>query len=99
MSESRIKRYGSLLSGRYESFWSTGFGPMGGQGGVCMSIAESWQPLVLERRILMPGRAQVVTVQYHGDILGVLNVYAPNHASARAKFWSQIASSLPRVDY
>ena len=46
----------------------------------------------------MPGRAQVVTVQYHGDILGVLNVYAPNHASARAEFWSRIASSLARVD-
>ena len=56
LSESRVRRYGSLLSGRYESFWSVGFGPMGGQGGVCMSIAETWQPSVLERRILVPGR-------------------------------------------
>ena len=46
----------------------------------------------------MPGRTQVVTVQYHGDILGVLIVYAPNHASARAEFWSQIASSLLKAD-
>ena len=98
LSNSRVKRYDSLLSGRYETFWSVGFGPMEGQGGVCMSIAEVWQPSVLERSVLVPGRAQVVTVQYHGGILGILNVYAPNHASARAEFWLQIASSLPRAD-
>ena len=63
-----------------------------------MSIAKFWQSSMLERSILVLGCAQVVTVQYHGGILGILNVYAPNHASARAEFWSRIASSLLRAN-
>ena len=41
LSEHRIKRYGSVLRGKSAMFWSAGFGPMGGQGGVCMSVCGS----------------------------------------------------------
>ena len=30
--------------------------------------------------------------------LGFLNVYAPNHVSARVEFWSQIADAIPAAD-
>lgn len=30
--------------------------------------------------------------------LGLLNLYAPNHESAQAKFWTQIVDALPRAD-
>ena len=99
LSESRIRRFGSILSGRWDTFWSAGFGPMGGQGGVCISIAESWQQAIVDRRIIVPGRAQYVTLRMHGEHVGVLNVYAPNHASARADFWTQITDALPEVDH
>ena len=30
--------------------------------------------------------------------MGILNLYAPNHESARAEFWTQIADALPSAD-
>ena len=48
--------------------------------------------------IVVPGRAQFVTKQYHDDLIGILNVYAPNHASARAEFWARLAAALLSVD-
>ena len=48
--------------------------------------------------MVVPGRAQFVTMQFHDALIGVLNVYAPNHASARAEFWASLAAALPRVD-
>ena len=99
LSESRIRRYGSILSSRYETFWSAGFGPRSGQGGVCISIAESWKAAIVDRCIIVPGRAQYVTMRFCGEHIGVLNVYAPNQASARAEFWAQIADALPAVEH
>ena len=98
LCERRIKRYGSVLRGKSDVFWSAGFGPMGGQGGVCMSVAEAWQSAVRDRVIVVPGRAQYITMQYHDAVIGILNVYAPNQASARADFWALLAAALPRVD-
>ena len=43
LSESRIRRCGSLLARHSEVFWSASFGPSGVQGGVCISIADSWR--------------------------------------------------------
>ena len=43
---------------------------------------------LFDRRIIVHVRAQYVTLRMHGEHVGVLNVYAPNHASARADFWS-----------
>ena len=51
-----------------------------------------------KRVVVVPGRAQYITMQYHDEVIGILNVYAPNQASARADFWALLASALPRVD-
>ena len=61
LSESRLRRYGSLMSGQWDTFWSASFGPMGGQGGVCMAIAEPWRQAIVDRGIVVPDRAQYVT--------------------------------------
>lgn len=46
----------------------------------------------------MPGRAQWLILQWGGLTCGFLNLYALNHESACAGFWSQIANALPSVD-
>ena len=51
-----------------------------------------------DKVIVVPGKAQFVTTQYHEDLVGILNVYVPNHAYACAKFWARLATSLPSVD-
>ena len=98
LTESRTRRCGQLLQRHTEVFWSGAFGPSGIQGGVCISIADSWRSAVVDRGILIPGRAQWMLVQWGEIRLGLLNLYAPNHESARADFWSQIADSLPMAD-
>ena len=57
LSKHRIKRYGYVLRGRYDVFWSAGFGPMGGQGGVCMTVADAWQSAIRDRVIVVRSRA------------------------------------------
>ena len=37
-------------------------------------------------------------MQYHEDVIGILNVYTPNHASAHAELWARLAAALPIVD-
>ena len=80
-----------MLRNKYMMFWSASFGPLGGQGSVCMSIAEAWQPAIRDKVIVMLGRAQFVTMYYYEDLFGILNVYAPNHANTCAKFWARLA--------
>ena len=46
----------------------------------------------------MPGRAQWILFCWGQLRVGLLNIYAPNHASARATFWSQLLESLPSAD-
>ena len=58
LSESRTRRCGKLLKGHGEAFWSAAFGPSGIQGGVCISIVEPWDKAVLDRGVIVPGRAQ-----------------------------------------
>ena len=72
--------------------------PWGGQGGVCISIAEAWQTAIRDRVTVVPGRAHSVTMKYHDEVIGILNVYSPNHASARAELWARLATALLSVD-
>lgn len=63
-----------------------------------MSIVEPWDKAVLDRGVIVPGRAQWIVMQRGIMRLGFLNVYAPNHASARGGFWTQIADAIPHAD-
>ena len=98
LTESRTRRCGQLMPRHSEVFWSGSFGPSGTQGGICMSIADTWRDAILDRGIVVPGRAQWILLQWGEIRLGLLNLYAPNHASARTVFWTQITDALPSAD-
>ena len=63
-----------------------------------MSIADSWRGAILERGVIVQGRAQWIMLQWGHLRVGMLNIYAPNHTSARARFWEQILEALPQAD-
>ena len=97
LSESRIRQCGPILQRNSYVCWSALYGPSGSQGGVCISIRDSWRSAIVERGIIVPGRAQWLVIQWGQQRLGMLNVYAPNHASARAVFWTEVALGLPAL--
>ena len=99
LSESRIRRCGQLMHRQSETFWSAAFGTAGAQGGVCICIAESWRDAIVDRGIVVPGRAQWVIMQRGEVRFGILNLYAPNQSSARASFWDQLVDALPTVEH
>ena len=98
LSESRIRRCGKLLKGHGEALWLATFGPFGIQGGVYISIVELWDKVVLDRGVIVLGKAHWIIMQKGSMRLGFLNVYAPNHASPRGGFWSHIAEGIPCAD-
>ena len=55
LSDSRIRRCGSIMPRYHEVFWSAAFGPSGIRGG--MSIADSWRTAIIDRGIVILGRA------------------------------------------
>ena len=48
--------------------------------------------------IVVLGRAQFMAMQYHIELIGILNVYAANHASASVEFWARLVASILSVD-
>ena len=45
--------------------------------------------------IITQGRAQFLILENEESRWGLLNVYAPNHASARARLWEEIYMAVP----
>ena len=99
LNEKRIKSYGSFLPGNWEMIWSSAIGNSGTQGGVCMAIADKWKTFIISQEVIVPGRAQYVVIHERQTTWGYLNIYAPNHASARKQFWCDIAAAVPQVDH
>ena len=58
LTEIHIWQCGPLLHRHTEVFWSPTFGPHGIQGEVCISIADSWRSAILDRGVIVSGRAQ-----------------------------------------
>jgi hypothetical protein len=61
-------------------------GNSGTQGGVCMAIADKWKTFIISQEVIVSGRAQYVVIHEGQTTQGYLNIYAPNHASARKQF-------------
>ena len=97
LNEQRIRNYGTILPGNWEMFWSSAIGTSGTQGGVCMAIAQQWKENIICKEIIVPGRAQYIVIKDLQTTWGYLNIYAPNHASARKHFWYEITNALPNV--
>ena len=72
----------------------TTFGLNGIQGGVCMAIKDVGQPFIKAKYVLVPGRAQCLIIRMYDQDVGILNLYAPNNASARAVFWDHLYSGV-----
>ena len=76
----------------------TTFGLNGIQGGVCMAIKDVWTPFIKSKYVLVPGRAQCLIVWMYDQDVGILNLYAPDNASARAVFWDHLYNGFPFAD-
>ena len=94
-----IAQYGTFLKGSWDMHWSEAYGTSGNKGGVCISIAEKWRPYLENKRVIVRGRGQYVELKVDGVSWGILNVYAPNHASARTLFWTQICDALQNIEH
>ena len=86
----RISRYGSILSGNWDMFWSPAIGNTEVRGGVCMAISQRWIPMsIIQKQVIIPGRDHYVIMQEGEIIWGLLNIYAPNTASARCNHFGK----------
>ena len=97
LSERRIRQCGPILQRHSNVFWSASYGPSSTQGGECILIGDSWQSAIVGQGIIVLGHAQWLVIQWGQQRLGMLNLYAPNHASARAIFWIEVALGLPAL--
>ena len=82
----RISRYGSILPGNWDMFWSPAIGNTEVRGGVCMAISQRWISSIIQKQVVIPGRAQFVIIQEEEITWGLLNIYAPNTPTTRQQF-------------
>jgi exonuclease III len=66
--------------------------------GTAIVVSPAISHLIIDSGTIVPGRAQWITCSMDKEVLGILNVYAPNKGVERVNFWSQIASNLPPAD-
>ena len=99
LSPSRVDSYGSLFSGSWTHFWSPAIGESYNKAGVCIALAQKWSSHVIDYRILVEGRVQVIIVEIQNLQLGFINVYAHNASADRRRLWSYLCDTLPHVDH
>ena len=71
-------------------FWSPAVGNTEIRGGVCMAISQRWIPYIIQKQVVIPGRAQYIIMQEGEITWGLLNIYAPNTTFAQQQFWKKI---------
>ena len=89
----RIRKYGSILPGRWTHFWVPAFGPNGHQAGLCIAIRQQLESNIVSTTTTMNKRAQFLILKRESQKVGLMNLYAPNSASKRADL------SLSLFDY
>jgi exonuclease III len=96
LSQKRINKYGSLLHGRWEMFWSQAYGQNEVQG-VCIITVGKWSLCIIAKEVIVPGRAQLL-VEVQNKRWSVLNIlYVPNNTHQRKEFWLEILQKLQNV--
>ena len=55
-----------------------------------MYINKKWSNSILQKKIVIEGRAQFMVIQFGYEKVGVCNLYAPNFATERAQFWRHL---------
>mgnify|MGYP000252850560 CR=1 FL=1 len=95
LSKAKTEIYGSTMYGDWDHFWGQGYGAEENARGVCIASRGVWRQQIVHAEIITQGRAQFLILEHGESRWGYLNVYAPNHASARARLWEEIYLSLP----
>ena len=54
--------------------------------GVCIAISQRWSPSIIQKQVVILGRAQYVIIQEGEITWGLFNIYAPNICSAQQQF-------------
>jgi exonuclease III len=86
-----------------EAFWNKGI-PMGCSqrlgAGTAILLDKNAAPYLVDHGILVPGRAQFITLQPPGEgSLTIINVYAPTLSGDRAQLWSKVESASLASDH
>ncbi len=97
LSKEKTEKYGSTMYGDWDHFWGHGYGAEENAGGVCIVSKGLWRKNILHSEVIEQGRAQFLILEHADARWGIVNVYAPNHASARAILWEKIRQALPRA--
>jgi exonuclease III len=62
------------------------------KGGTGIILGAKTGALVTDSKVIVEAQAQYVLIKINKQTIGILNIYAPNHTAARARFWNQIAN-------
>ena len=54
---------------------------------------------MIDYKILVDGRVQVIILEIQNQQLGFINLYAHNASSDRRRMWSYLCDTLPHVDH
>jgi endonuclease/exonuclease/phosphatase family metal-dependent hydrolase len=68
------------------------------EAGTAIIISFAISHFIIDSDIVIPRRAQWITCLMEKQVVGILNIYAPNKGPERATFWTQIANALPPAD-
>ncbi len=60
-----------------------------------MAVNPNMKQFIDSQEIVMVGRAQYIILEWQGEKIGILNIYAPNTVADRIELWSHLISSLP----
>ena len=64
-----------------------------------MAIADRHGRNIVSQEVLIPGRLQYVIIRIDNKLVGFANIYAPNHETARAKFWKVMVEKMLDITY
>ena len=93
LSIERAQTYNTILPGERDMFWVPAIVLNQTHGGVCMAIADKWKSLIVEKFVVVPGRAQLVVLRMQSQNWGFLNIYSPKHEIPRVQFWRNLIQS------
>ena len=70
------------------------FGPSSTQGALCIALRMQWQSHVQAREVLHGGRVHYMRILISRELIGFLNVYAPNSTIGRIRLWNMLLQDL-----
>lgn len=71
------------------------------KGGTGIVISPKISTMLVDHETIVPGHAQFITIQFTKELkVGILNIYAHNYTSSRARLWNTIRHyNLPEAEW